>query len=203
MKNWPFIYLASGSPRRHEILTQMGVSHEVLRIPSPPGEDEPRLPGEAPHDYVMRTAHDKADRALQWLHGRPQYTQAPVLTSDTTVILGDRILPKPDNIHHAAQLLAELSGVRHEVRTAVVLATGQQRWSRVSVSQVQFRKLTTEDIDAYCATGEPMGKAGGYGIQGKAGIFVQHLSGSFTGVMGLPMYETAELLDILTSHQSG
>ena len=192
---WPFIYLASASPRRHEILQQMGVAHEILRLPAPEGEDEPQLPGEPPEDYVERTAREKAQRAVSWMQAQPEtFRHAPALGADTTVILHGTILGKPDNADHAAYMLQQLSGTTHQVRTAVVLADQSRMLEITSVSHVTFGTLTEPEIQSYCASGEPMGKAGGYGIQGLAGMFVKHLSGSYSGVMGLPMYETAQLL---------
>jgi len=197
----PFIYLASASPRRHEILLQIGVEHEVLDIPAPPGEDEPRLPNEAPEAYVCRTAREKAIRAGQWLaahnttsQGTPVIPHTPILSADTTVILDGEILGKPADRHEAQHMLRRLSGSTHAVHTAVVLACGNTLHEKVSITQVRFRTLTDTDIEAYCASGEPMGKAGAYGIQGKAGLFVAHISGSHTGVMGLPVFETGQLL---------
>lgn len=193
---FPQIYLASASPRRHEILTQLGVPHEILRLPAVAGEDEPRLPGESPADYVVRTAREKAQRALDYLsqadaaHLPPQ----PVLAADTTVILGNDILGKPADISEARHMLGRLSGAEHEVRSAVVLATPEHIREAVSVTTVRFALLSEEDISAYCASGEPMDKAGAYGIQGLAGLFVEQISGSYTGVMGLPVYETGMLL---------
>lgn len=193
---FPEIYLASASPRRHEILSQLGVPHSVLRLPPVEGEDEPRLPGERPAEYVLRTARDKAQRALQYLDGEAGDTLAPrpVLAADTTVILADEILGKPADIDEAQSMLARLSGTEHEVRTAVVLATPSRTLDAVSVTTVRFAKLSPHDIAAYCASGEPMDKAGAYGIQGLAGLFVEHISGSYSGVMGLPVYETGQLL---------
>ncbi|MBB5217467.1 Maf family protein [Parapusillimonas granuli] len=195
---FPSIYLASASPRRHEILLRMGVDHEILAVPAPPGEDEPRLPGEAAAVYVRRTAREKALRARAWLAaqglGVALRAERPILAADTTVILGGDILGKPDDAQHARQLLARLSGNTHAVHTAVALAAGGRLLEDVSITEVRFKTLTAAEIDDYCASGEPMGKAGAYGIQGKAGMFVAHLSGSYTGVMGLPMFETARLL---------
>jgi len=226
----PRIYLASASPRRHEILSLMGVEHFVLRVPAPEGEDEPRLPGEAAQDYVLRTAREKAERAWQWLQKLEEMgsdpaqagglsapdaaavrqlltdlpaTQGqsgwflPVLSADTTVILDADILGKPQSQEHAAEMLARLSGRTHAVHTAVVLAHQGGLIEDVSVTQVSFRALTRQDIESYCATGEPMGKAGAYGIQGQAGMFASSIHGSYTGVMGLPMFETARLLQSL------
>jgi len=227
----PRIYLASASPRRHEILSLMGVEHFVLRVPAPEGEDEPRLPGEAAEDYVRRTAREKAERAWRWLEAlddqdsnpaqagglsasdaaamrelatKQPETQGgfswflPVLSADTTVILDSDILGKPQDQEHAAEILARLSGRTHAVHTAVVVAHQGRLIDEVSVTQVCFRALTRQDIEAYCATGEPMGKAGAYGIQGRAGMFVSSIHGSYTGVMGLPMFETARLLQSLS-----
>src|SRR5690606_18051853 len=189
---FPDIYLASASPRRREILEQLGVPHEVLRLPAVPGEDEPQLPNEAPAEYVQRTAREKAARALALLSQQESnnMAQRPVLAADTTVILDDEILGKPLDRAHARKMLLRLSGREHEVRTAVVLATPTQRLEAVSITTVQFAKLSNDEIEVYCATGEPMDKAGAYGIQGLAGLFVERISGSYTGVMGLPVYET-------------
>jgi len=202
--NPPFIYLASASPRRHDILLQMGVAHGVLRVPAPAGEDEPRLANEPPHIYVLRTAREKALRAVQWVaavsataalaDGEPLDTSLPILSADTTVILDDDILGKPLNIDDAYSMLRRLSGRRHQVRTAVVLAHAGALYEAVSVTEVHFKALTESEIQTYCSSGEPMGKAGAYGIQGKAGMFVEHIAGSYTGVMGLPVYETGKLL---------
>lgn len=197
----PTVYLASASPRRHEILLQMGVEHEVLHVPAPAGEDEPRLPNEPPETYVLRTARDKAVRARQWLAskpvsaaGNPFDVTRPVLSADTTVILGNDILGKPASLDEACSLLARLSGYTHAVHTAVVLVRGDQLLEDVSITQVRFKPLSRAEIAAYCATGEPMGKAGAYGIQGKAAVFIEHIAGSYTGVMGLPVFETWRLL---------
>ena len=193
---FPHIYLASASPRRHEILTQLQIKHDILRLPPMEGEDEPRLPDEKPADYVMRTAIEKAHRALAYLASSDpgQLPPRPILTADTTVAMGDDILSKPASVAEARIMLTKLSGKEHEVRTAVVLATPDRMLSDVSVTKVKFADLTPSDIDFYCASGEPMDKAGAYGIQGLAGLFVEHISGSFTGVMGLPVYETGRLL---------
>lgn len=193
--DWPFIYLASASPRRHQILKQMGVAHQVLQVPSPEGEDEPQLPGETPEHYVERTAREKAQRAVAWLTTQgARYPSAPVLGADTTVILDGKILGKPESAEHAAHMLRQLSGATHQVRTAVVLAQGSRLLEKISVSHVTFDRLSDSDIAYYCASQEPMGKAGAYGIQGLAGMFVTELQGSYTGVMGLPMWETGQLL---------
>ncbi|MGB6104824.1 MAG: Maf family protein [Pusillimonas sp.] len=197
----PFIYLASASPRRHEILLQMGVRHEVLNVPAPPGEDEPRLPNEPPEIYVRRTARDKAERARRWLADAPGFEcdeptsrNTPILSADTTVILDGDILGKPADTDEARRMLRRLSGRGHAVHTAVVLAHAGTLREAVSITEVRFKVLTDTEIDTYCASAEPLGKAGAYGIQGKAGLFVEHISGSYTGVMGLPVFETGQLL---------
>ena len=199
--NFPFIYLASASPRRHEILLQMGVEHEVLHVPSPPGEDEPRLDNEPPHVYVQRTAREKAERAVHWLNQQQASGKVrpgtPILSADTTVILEDQILGKPADQADAASMLRRLSGRKHAVHTAVVLAHAGQLHEAVSITEVHFKPLTEQEISLYCASGEPMGKAGAYGIQGKAGMFVTRIIGSHTGVVGLPVYETGKLLSTL------
>lgn len=193
---FPQVYLASASPRRHEILTQLGVPHDVLRLPPAAGEDEPRLPGESPAAYVQRTAREKAQRGLEHLAnaGAERLAPRPVLAADTTVILQDDILGKPADTDEARRMLRRLSGTEHEVRTAVVLAESSRMLEAVSITTVRFAVLSPQDIDAYCASGEPMDKAGAYGIQGLAGLFIEHISGSYTGVMGLPVYETGRLL---------
>lgn len=193
------IYLASASPRRREILSQIGVAHEVLHVPAPEGEDEPRLPGEEPHVYVRRTARDKAIRATAWTAsdaGRAQVSSNdyPILTADTTVILHGLVLGKPTDRADAERMLAQLSGNTHFVHTAVVLAHRDRLFEDVSITEVRFATLSTQEIRRYVDTGEPMGKAGAYGIQGMAARFIAHISGSYTGVMGLPAYETGRLL---------
>ena len=191
------LYLASASPRRHELLLQINVAHEVVDIPAAAGEDEPRLKNESPLDYVQRTARDKADRAAKWLAiQKPDIfnISAAILTADTTVALGERILGKPRDEADAREILSMLSGKTHLVHTAVVCARGEQRWEALSTSEVSFAQLSLDDINAYIATKEPFGKAGAYGIQGDAARFIRALRGSYTGVMGLPLYETSQLL---------
>lgn len=193
---FPPVYLASASPRRHEILNQIGVPHQVLRLPPAAGEDEPRLAGESPAAYVERTAREKALRALDYLAGAgaTRYAPRPVLAADTTVILGNDILGKPVDTDDAHRMLGRLSGAEHEVRTAVVLAEPGRMLEAVSITRVRFAVISAEDITAYCDSGEPMDKAGAYGIQGLAGLFVEDIAGSYTGVMGLPVHETGALL---------
>ena len=187
------IYLASASPRRRELLTQIGLAHTVLQVPAPPGEDEPQHVGEAAADYVKRTAREKAERGQQWMASQ-HLPVLPILAADTTVILNGEVLGKPTDRAHATDMLSRLSGTSHHVHTAVVLWHDGRLYEDVSVSEVRMRTLTAADIGRYCDSGEPSGKAGAYGIQGLAGTFIAHLSGSYTGVMGLPVFETANLL---------
>lgn len=201
------LYLASASPRRHEILNQLQIPHSVLHVPAPEGEDEPQLPDETPEDYVRRTARDKVMRAATWLESSssasthtPSFvsvvppTNAYVMSADTTVVLEGRIVGKPLDRADAANTLRQLSGKVHHVHTAIALHHDTRVFEALSISTVHFKRLDDSEIDRYCATGDPMGKAGAYGIQGLAAAFIAHLSGSYTGVMGLPAYETAELL---------
>ncbi|MDT4818642.1 Maf-like protein YhdE [compost metagenome] len=187
------LYLASASPRRRELLTQIGLAHEVLLVPAPPGEDEPQHPGESAADYVQRTARDKALRGRDWMRDR-DLPRLPLLAADTTVILAGLVLGKPVDRDDAARILRTLSGAAHEVRTAVAVWTGDQLLEAVSITEVRIRALTDDEIGRYCDSGEPFGKAGAYGIQGLAGAFISHIAGSYTGVMGLPVFETANLL---------
>ena len=194
-----FIYLASQSPRRSQLLEQIGVPHRLL-VPNAPGdvaEDtealELVLPGEPPAAYVERVTALKLDAAVQRLARRGLPT-APILCSDTTVALNDRIFGKPLDADDARHMLAQLSGQEHRVLTAVAVQAGAQRFSALSVSHVRFAELDSVQIDAYVATGEHLGKAGAYGIQGPAAAFIAHISGSYSGIMGLPLYETAQLL---------
>lgn len=194
-----FIYLASQSPRRSQLLEQIGVPHRLL-VPNAPGdvaEDtealELVLPGEPPAAYVERVTALKLDAAVQRLARRGLPT-APILCSDTTVALNDRIFGKPLDADDARHMLAQLSGQEHRVLTAVAVQAGAQRFAALSVSHVRFAELDSVQIDAYVATGEPLGKAGAYGIQGPAAAFIAHISGSYSGIMGLPLYETALLL---------
>ena len=187
------VYLASASPRRHELLLSIDVAHTVLDVPSPPGEDEPRLRGEDAATYVLRTAGDKARRAVAWVDSRG-LPALPILSADTTVVVEEDILGKPVDADDAAAMLARLSGRSHTVRTAVVVAHEGQFMQAVSDTIVTFRALTAQDIARYCASDEPFGKAGAYGIQGRAGTFVEDLRGSYSGVVGLPIFETAQLL---------
>jgi septum formation protein len=194
------IYLASASPRRSELLKQINIRHTVLDVPAPPGEDEPRHIGESPLQYVERTALDKAKRAIAWVQSQPAVLNStlPILTADTTVALGDLILGKPADEDDAVQILRSLSARTHIVYTAVVLSHADKQWRALSTSRVSFKALSDEEITRYIVSKEPFGKAGAYGIQGQAASFISNLDGSYTGVMGLPLFETAELLKKLT-----
>ncbi|MBV7503631.1 nucleoside triphosphate pyrophosphatase [Achromobacter sp. ACM05] len=189
----PRLYLASASPRRRELLNQIGLAHEVLLVPAPPGEDEPQHPGESAADYVQRTARDKALRGRDWMraHDMPIL---PLLAADTTVILAGEVLGKPADRDDAIRILQALSGTAHEVHTAVAVCSGDRLLEAVSITEVHMRALQDDEIGRYCDSGEPFGKAGAYGIQGLAGTFVSRIAGSYTGVMGLPLFETANLL---------
>lgn len=192
------IWLASKSPRRAELLQAMGVPFEVLQFTDVAGAqyevDESVHPGEPPRDYVRRVALDKALHALSYVRDR-QWVERPLLSADTTVALGERILGKPADTAEAREMLAALSGQIHEVLTAVVVIDGHDIRQMLSVSRVHFMPLNSETIDRYIASGEPFDKAGAYGIQGHAGTFVAEMQGSFTGIMGLPVHETACLLE--------
>lgn len=191
------IYLASRSPRRRELLKQMGVPFELflLREDLQRGADvdETPLPGESPGVYVLRVAGAKANMAVRQIayRGLPQ---KPVLAADTTVVFDDRILGKPENAVDAARILRALSGREHQVLTAVALALREQVETQISVSSVWFHELSDPDIRRYVETGEPLGKAGAYAIQGRAGAFVTRIAGSYSGIVGLPLAETTELL---------
>lgn len=190
-----FVYLASQSPRRRQLLEQIGVKHELL-LPDA-GEDtealEALIPGEAPARYVQRVTALKLDAALDRLKRRG-LPAAPVLCADTTVALGRVIYGKPQDARDAARMLRELSGHTHRVLTAVAMQSGRKRLQCISDSRVTFAALTAAPIKRYVASGEPLGKAGAYAVQGRAASFISHISGSYSGIMGLPMHETAQLL---------
>jgi len=190
-----FIYLASQSPRRAQLLDLLGVKYELL-LPDQ-NEDaeglELALANEAPRAYVQRVTRLKLDAALARMKRRA-LPPAPVLCSDTTVALGRTIFGKPAHEADAVRMLGALSGTRHRVLTAVALQSGAQRWQALSVSHVRFATMTPAQIKAYVATGEPMGKAGAYAIQGRAAAYISHISGSYSAIMGLPVHETATLL---------
>jgi septum formation protein len=193
-----FIYLASQSPRRAQLLEQIGVRFELL-LPDA-SEDaeslEDVLPGEAPAKYVARVTGLKLDAAVARMKFRG-LPSAPVLCSDTTVALGRTIYGKPVDARDAQRMLSELSGHTHRVLTAVALQKGKSRAQALSSSQVRFTAMTAAQIRAYVATGEPLGKAGAYAVQGRAASYIEHISGSYSGIMGLPMFETAQLLRTL------
>ncbi len=189
------IYLASQSPRRRQLLHQIGVEHELLL----PGDDEDAealeavLPGELPADYVQRVTLAKLDAAVA-RRRRRGLPERPILCADTTVALGRRILGKPEDDADAARTLALLSGHTHRVLTAVAVVRGRRRQLLVSVSRVHFRPLARAEIAAYVASGEPRGKAGAYAIQSAAAAWIDRIEGSYSGIMGLPLFETAQLL---------
>ncbi len=185
----PLIYLASTSPRRRELLKQIGVPYELIN-----GEvDETAQPAEPAHLYVERLARAKAAAGFLTLQQQGLPSRL-VLAADTTVALDDQILGKPATAAEAEAVLAQLSGRQHAVLTAVAISDGERVECAVSVSLVHFAQLGTEAIAAYVATGEPMDKAGSYGAQGKAAMFIERIEGSFSGVIGLPLFETAQLL---------
>lgn len=207
-----FIYLASQSPRRQQLLEQIGVRFELL-LPDGTGPAQAEAealeavrPGEAPLAYVKRVTLLKLYAAQQrrLARGLPD---APILCADTTVALGRVIYGKPADAHDAARMLGELSGTTHRVLTAVVVAggaLGSGPPARIcSVSKVRFAPLSPAQIAAYVATGEPMGKAGAYAVQGRAAAFITQVSGSYSGIMGLPLHETARLLAPLSEAQTG
>jgi len=195
MTRHSFVYLASQSPRRKQLLEQLGVKFELL-LPDA-SEDAEALevvrPNEKPRTYVQRVTALKLEAALQRLKNRG-LTPAPVLCSDTTVAIGNTIFGKPDNAEHAKEMLRQLSGQTHRVLTAVSIGTMRKQSRALSISQVRFTDLSKQDIDRYVASQEPLGKAGSYAIQGKAAAFISHISGNYSGIMGLPMFETAHLL---------
>ena len=190
-----FVYLASQSPRRRQLLEQLGVAYELL-LPDDSEDAEALevvLPNEAPRAYVQRVTQLKLDAALARMKKR-QLPTAPVLCSDTTVALGKTILGKPESSQDAQRMLRTLSGQTHRVLTAVALGTPRQREQALSISNVRFADLTAAQIKSYADSGEPMGKAGAYAVQGRAAAYIAHISGSYSGIMGLPMFETAQLL---------
>lgn len=190
-----FLYLASQSPRRRQLLDQLGVRCELL-LPDA-DEDAEALEqvraGESPRQYVQRVTQLKLDAALQRLQRRG-WPLAPVLCSDTTVALGRQILGKPDSPAHARAMLRQLSGQTHRVLTAVAVGTARRRAQALSVSSVRFDDWTETQIRRYVASGEPMGKAGAYAIQGRASAYIADMRGSYSGIMGLPLFETAGVL---------
>ncbi|HEY1231352.1 MAG TPA: Maf family protein [Ramlibacter sp.] len=199
-----FIYLASQSPRRRQLLEQLGIRHELLL----PGDDEDAEAieavrgGESPATYVQRVTGLKLDAAMARLQRRG-LPPAPVLCSDTTVALGRTIYGKPDGDADAARMLRELAGTTHRVLTAVAVQHGRKRRAALSDSRVTFAPLTSAQVRAYVASGEPHGKAGAYAIQGRAAAFVTRINGSYPGIMGLPLHETAQLLQAFGVRPAG
>ena len=216
----PQIYLASTSPRRRDLLDQLGIRYRALAIEV----DEMQRANELPDAYVIRLARAKAGAGWQavaphgtgetrpvaiphgtWAsavqgctsaaRGRMPKAACPVLGADTSVVLDGAVLGKPRDRAHGLEMLEQLSGRSHQVLTAIALVDGVREAMRLSVSTVVFRATTAAERDAYWETGEPLGKAGGYAVQGRAAIFIAHLAGSFSGVMGLPLYETAQVLN--------
>jgi septum formation protein len=191
------IYLASKSPRRRELLRQIGVEFELLllRDQSPRGPEvtEDVLPDEKAEDYVARVTREKAEfasKAMLWRRLPPR----PVLAADTTVVVDGRILGKPTDQTEALAMLQALSGRTHQVLTSVALHHNDDTWQTTQVSNVTFATLSEDMVRAYCATPEPYDKAGGYAVQGLAAVFIVSIAGSYTGIMGLPLHETAQLL---------
>jgi septum formation protein len=198
----PFIYLASQSPRRSQLLDQIGVAHQILVADAAENaiEDaellEVAFKNEAPKAYVMRVTNLKLDAAVRRMKNRG-LPSAPILCADTTVCMGRTIYGKPSNAADATQMLAELSGKTHRVLTSLAVAYGvgcKKRLQALSESKVSFAPMTKAQIASYVATGEPMGKAGSYGVQGMAAGMIARISGSYSGIMGLPLFETTQLL---------
>ena len=190
-----FVYLASQSPRRRQLLEQLGVRYELLL---PDGSEDAEalervLQNEAPDVYVKRVTGLKLDAASARL-ARRQLPPAPILCSDTTVALGRIIYGKPNDPEDAERMLTELSGRTHRVLTAVNVQCGLQRFQALSTSRVSFEPMTSHQISCYVATGEPLGKAGAYAIQGRVSMHITRIDGSYSGIMGLPLWETATLL---------
>ncbi len=180
----PLLCLASVSPRRRELLSQIGVPHVVVAADI----DEAVLPDESPSEYVIRLAREKAHSVRR--SGQP----LPVLAADTTVVVDGAVFGKPRDQAEGVSMLSRLSGREHAVLTAVALADSRGIEARLSSSTVRFRNLTSQECAAYWETGEPCDKAGGYAIQGLGAVFIESMSGSYSGVMGLPLFETGELL---------
>jgi len=185
MTDTPVLVLASASPRRRQLLEMLGIEHRVV----PPDVDEAHRAGEAPADYVVRLARDKA-RAVSGRDPRPL-----VLAADTTVILGDELFAKPATVGEAVEMLGRLAGRTHQVYTGVALAQGERVETALDVSDVTFRRLSRDQIANYVATGEPMDKAGAYAIQGKGAALINGIRGDFFGVMGLPLRLVLDLLE--------
>jgi septum formation protein len=191
------IYLVSRSPRRRELLKQITIAFELLLLREDlrrgADVDETPLPGESPAAYVSRVARAKAEAGWRRIASR-RLPPHPVLAADTTVVLDGGIIGKPADAQHAQQLLRRLSGQTHQVMTAVAVAREARVETALSTSAVEFRELDAGEIQRYVASGEALDKAGAYAIQGRAAVFVRAISGSYSGIMGLPLFETAELL---------
>lgn len=192
------IYLASKSPRRRELLRQIGIEFELLLLrdhtPRGPEVDEIVKPNERAEDYVARVTLEKAAFAQKTMWWR-KLPQRPILAADTTVVLDGRILGKPANEAEAIDMLRSLSGRTHQVFTHIAVLHEDQTFQTTQRSDVAFTRLSDDMIRAYCATAEPYDKAGGYGIQGQAALFIQDIAGSYSGIMGLPLFETGQLLE--------
>ncbi|PKO42098.1 MAG: septum formation inhibitor Maf [Betaproteobacteria bacterium HGW-Betaproteobacteria-3] len=193
-----FVYLASQSPRRRQLLEQLGVRYELLLPDATEDAEslEAALPREAPAAYVRRVTRLKLDAALA-RRARRGWPPGPVLCSDTTVARGRVMYGKPADAPDAERMLAELAGSTHRVLTAVAVQQGRRRLEALSESRVSFAPMTRAQIRAYVASGEPLGKAGAYAVQGRAAAWITRLSGSYSGIMGLPLFETAQLLHAL------
>lgn len=191
------IYLASTSLRRRELLRQIGIEFEILQLRdyTARGKDvsETVYPDEFPEDYVARVSGEKASFAWQMMQKRRIPTR-PVLAADTTVVIDGKILGKPAGTADAIEMMRQLSGRSHQVMTSVALHHNEQLWQLTQISEVTFADLSEQTIASYCATHEPYDKAGGYGIQGMAATFIRHIAGSYSGIMGLPLFETTQLL---------
>ncbi|MGZ3158542.1 MAG: Maf family protein [Burkholderiaceae bacterium] len=191
------IYLASKSPRRRELLRQIGIEFELLLLrdhtPRGPEVTEAVLPNELAADYVARVALEKAECSHHTMLWR-KLPVRPVLAADTTVVLDGRILGKPANLNEAIEMLQSLSGRTHQVLTSVAVKHLDEVWQVTQKSDVAFSKISEDMIRAYCSSQEPFDKAGGYAIQGVGALFVQDIAGSYSGIMGLPLFETAQLL---------
>jgi septum formation protein len=192
------IYLASRSPRRRELLKQIGVAFQLFQLRENPQRgfdvDEAPATGESPSQYVLRIARIKVEVASHYMQRRALMQRWPVLAADTTVVCEQRIIGKPDSVEDAVSILQSLSGRQHEVITAVAVAHGDRIDTAASESKVWFRDLTEDEIRRYLKHGESLDKAGAYAIQGRAAAFVTRIEGSYSGIMGLPLAETAQLL---------
>jgi len=198
MSSTPFIYLASQSPRRQALLEQIGVAFKLL-LPADLAAAEALeevLPQESALTYVKRVTRLKLKAALQQMH-QQSLPVRPVLCADTTVVIDQRILGKPENASQAIEMLTQLSGKTHHVLTAVAVGHHRGIHLALSRSSVQFTPMTAADIQAYVDSHEPMGKAGAYAVQGRASAFIRKISGSYSGIMGLPLYETTQLLKLI------